>query len=91
MSGLISLAPYREPEPDQDAEPDAQTVTLDSGTPNPASSVVVDLPDGRVSVNFNAAPQDPTPIHDAKFNANLAEHLNDSYLGTLADDPDPIN
>jgi len=85
MAGLISLAPYREPAPEQDAEPEAETIKLDGGS-NPASSVVVDLPDGRVSVNLNAAPQDPTPIHDAKFNANLAEHLDDSYLGTLADE-----
>ena len=87
MAGLAPLT-LREQQPDPEPTPDAQVIYLNSeglassGKPN----VVIDLPDGGVRIHLNAGPADSKPIGETKFNANLAEHLDDTYLNTLADE-----
>lgn len=88
MAGLVATT-LREPEPEQEPLPDAQDVVVDStdmksspGKPN----VVVDFADGSVAIHLNAGPANDQPLKDTKFNANLALHLGESYLGTLADE-----
>ena len=88
MAGLISTT-LREAPPPQPELPDAQTIVIDSGgaVSSPGKpNVVVDLPDGSVSIHLGAGAQNNQPLKDAKFDANLALHLSESYLGTLADE-----
>ena len=88
MAGLLSNT-LREPSPEPEPMPDAQTIVLDSkdmastpGKPN----IVIDLPDGSVKISLGAVASNAAPLIDAKFEANLAEHLDGSTLGTLADE-----
>lgn len=89
MAGLISNGALREVPPEPDPLPDSQDIILDSagmssspGKPN----VVIEFPDGSVSINMNAGASPAKPLADAKFNDNLAEHMGESELGTLADE-----
>lgn len=91
MAGLASptLASLREQKPEGEAAPEAQTIIINSdgvtsapGKPNG----VVDFPDGSVAVHLNAGDRDKQPLKDAKFKDNLALHLDESYLGSLADE-----
>ena len=77
----------REPAPDEEPLPDSETVILDGGTvTQDKPSVVVDFPDGSVKINIGGAPADAKPLRDTKFDENLAEHLGEHELGTLAEE-----
>ena len=80
---------FREPEPPQPELPDGETIVVDgnAGTSTRGKpDVVVSFPDGSVEITTNAGGIVPQPLKGVKFYDNLAEHLDDSYLGTLADE-----
>ncbi len=85
MSGILSTT-LRQPEPDREPAPDAETVVLDSAGAQSGPNIVVDFPDGSVSINVNPSGLAGQPLKNSKFYDNLAEFLPDAYLGTLAED-----
>lgn len=88
MSGILPTT-LREQSPEQDPLEEAQTIVIgDDGAPSSPGkpSDVVSFPDGAVIVYQNAGDQTKPDLKDAKFDENLAEHLGESYLGTLADE-----
>lgn len=66
--------------------PDAETIVLDSAGAQSGPNIVVDFPDGSVSINVNPSGLAGQPLKNSKFYDNLAEFLPDAYLGTLAED-----
>ena len=88
MAGLVSpsVAVMREPPPPAAPEEDEQTIVLDpQDLSQEKDAIVIEFDDGSVSVNLN--PQaNKTNLADAKFDANLAESIQDTDLGTLAEE-----
>ena len=78
----------QQPAPEEAAQPGSETVDLgglDDLVKMKPDALVVDLPDGAVTINFGGlgvAPPDEASDHDA----NLAYHVNAGALGGLADD-----
>jgi hypothetical protein len=86
MAGLLpSITSIREPKV-AEALPEAQTVHIDGTQPSPIKLTVVAQSDGGAVIKLNANEKNNQPLKEAKFNANLALHLDDTYLGQLADE-----
>ena len=82
MAGL-NLQNLRQAAPPQEPLPDALDVDLSDIAIDPAQAQEIELPDGSVSISIGP------PIKDKKtnkFNDNLAEYLDETVLGGLADD-----
>ena len=89
MAGLVSptLTMMREAPPPAPPDEDEQTIVLDPQQLSPdKDAVVVKFADGSVSVNLNPTATQNGDLKDAKFDANLAEKLNDMDLGSLAEE-----
>lgn len=85
MAGLLSTGALREAAPEE-VMPEAENIILDSAPTSPVNLSIVAAPDGGVVVKLNSGGKDKQPLQNAKFNDNLALHLEESYLGTLADE-----
>lgn len=86
MAGLLGTtlrAPSPEPEPDVDPEDVdlSETIVADGSKP----SVVIEFPDGSVTVNFGKPAEGPA-LKDTKFDDNLALSLDETALGVLCED-----
>ena len=89
MAGLVSptLAVMREGPNSVDPDEESRDVVIDPQETSPTkSAVVIDFPDGSVTVNLNPQAANLKPLKDAKFNANLAESLDNIDLGSLAEE-----
>lgn len=88
MSGILPTT-LREPSPEPEPLGEAQTIVIgDDAAPSAPGkpSDVVSFPDGAVVIYQNAGDQDKPDLKDSKFDDNLALHLGETYLGTLADE-----
>lgn len=74
------MQPSTIPAPSEDVDI-ADQIVIDKDKPQ----VVVELPDGSVTVSFGEAEPD-ADLSDTDFSANLAESLSADSLGTLAED-----
>lgn len=87
MSGILPTTIREAPPEERPEQP--ETVVIDSkgmvSSPG-KSNVVIDFPDGSVTISVNAGDKDKSDLKDAKFDANLALSLPESYLGSLAEE-----
>lgn len=86
MAGLIPSQNLRQPAPEPESfDGEDQVINLSDDDP-PASDVVIKFPDGSVEISLNGSPKPKRSLEDSKFDDNLAEALDDSSLGALAED-----
>ena len=52
----------------------------------PGPNIMVETPDGKVTIHIGGLPAPIRPLRDEKFDANLAVSLSGEGLGALADD-----
>lgn len=64
---------------------DEQTIVLDPQEIETKPTLVVDFPDGSVTIYANSNAQNAN-LKDTKFNDNLAQHLPETYLNGLAEE-----
>jgi hypothetical protein len=87
MAGLLTNGSLREqpqappPLPEGQDVDLGQTIVAQQGQP----IVIVENSDGSVNI-FDGAAKESKPLSGVRFDENLALHLGDSYLGTLADE-----
>ena len=89
MAGLVAptLAVQRETSPPVEADEDERDIVLDPQDLSPEKpGIVVTFPDGQVEINLNPQAAEKSDLSQARFDANLAESISESDLGTLAED-----